>query len=90
MEINYDRNDMDLAIEFLRNANPSAERLTPDELRNEIENDMRRAVESGSTSVSRYGYRLTRDDIYGDNGFDITVNLSVGLPPVWVQVYREV
>lgn len=90
MQISYDRNEMDLAVEFLRNANPSAECLTPDELRDEIEKDMRRAIENGSRSVSRYGYRLTRDDIYGVNGFDITVNLSVGLRPVLVDVYREV
>ncbi len=89
MEISYDRNAMDLAVEFLRNANPWAERLTSDELRNEMEKDMQRALENGSISITRYGYRLTRDNVYGDNGFDITVSLSVGIEQVPVQVYHR-
>lgn len=86
MKIRYDRNAMDLTVEFLRNANPSAEALTSEELRNEIEGDMRKCLENGESFSTRYGYRVTNDVIFGPDYFDITVNLSTCLPLVLVTV----
>lgn len=89
MEISYDRTAMELSIEFVRNANPVAERFTPDEIRDFMENDMRLCIKEGRSSISRYGYLVNRDFVYGECGFQITVDLAVFLPctiaTVWTQ-----